>query len=208
LDIAMALMSADKRDEAARYEPMEDGENKAAVEHLADIDWDVYPFTVILTPGEGPTNMNTPLSSVGAQRCDESYLRWKAGVAPIIVVSGGHVHPDRTPYAEAIEMKKYLMSKYNVPEYAIIVEPHARHTTTNMRDTTRLLIRYGIPVDRPFIVTTDIFQSMYILTLDDRCMKELRYLPYRSLKRMTKTDNCLLPSFHSLYYSSDDPLDP
>jgi len=208
LNIAMDLMMADNRDEAGRYEPMETGENKAAVARVKDIDWNAYPFTAILTPGQGPTDPQTPLSDIGAGRCDESFARWKAGAAPFIVTSGGNVHPDGTRFTEAIEMKKYLMGKYKVPQNAIIVDPHARHTTTNLRDVTRLLIRYGIPVDRPFMTTTDFVQSGYILFLGDRCMKELGYKPWRALKKMTKTDNCLLPTYKSLYYSPDDPLDP
>ncbi len=74
--------------------------------------------------------------------------RYRQGLAPLLLVSGGAVHPKRTPYNEALEMKKELMNVYGIPARAIIVEPHARHTTTNFRNAARLVYRYGIPADK------------------------------------------------------------
>ena len=62
-------------------------------------------------------------------------------------MSGGFVHPAQTPYAEAIEMKKALIADFSIPQEAILVDPHARHTTTNMRNAARLLYRYAIPFE-------------------------------------------------------------
>jgi hypothetical protein len=59
-------------------------------------------------------------------------------------------------------MKHDLIVRFGVPEEAIIVDPHARHTTTNMRNPARLMYRYGIPLDRKARVSTDLSQSIYI----------------------------------------------
>lgn len=205
---ALDLLAADDRDEAGRYEPLAEGENLAALANLEHINWRAYPFTLILTPGQGPEDPDVILDLNGKDRCDLAALRFKAGAAPLIVTSGGHVHPDKTPYSEAIEMKKYLMLEHGIPEAAILVDPHARHTTTNLRNVSRFLYRYGIPSDRPLMTTTDMFQSIYIRALNNRCMAELGYLPYRLIEKMTDTDNCLMPSPAVLYADPRDPLDP
>jgi hypothetical protein len=212
LQVDLAALTADKRDEATRYEPLAQGENAAAAAHIPAIDWSKYPFTVILVPGLGPTSLDVALSPGGQARADLAAQRWKAGVAPLIVLSGGHVHPDRTPYSEAIEMKKYLRAAHGIPEEALLVDPHARHTTTNLRNASRLLYRHGIPTDRALLVTTDLGQSIYIGywhgTFGPRCMDELGYLPWRSLVPISKYDTCMVPVAVSLHADGRDPLDP
>lgn len=207
--VDLGALTASGRDEAARYEPLTTGENAAALATIPTIDWKAYPYTVILVPGLGPDVLDLPISIGGTQRCDLAARRFKAKLAPLIVVSGGHVHPDRTPYSEAIEMKKYLVSQKGIPASAILVDPHARHTTTNLRNTARQVLRYGIPADRPLLVTSDTFQTIYIaVALDERCKTELGYLPYRIVKQVTPNDSCLMPSALSLEEDGRDALDP
>jgi len=208
LRVDMALMEALLRDEAGRYEPLADGENKAALERMAQIDWDAYPFSVMLIPGQGPDTLDVELDPNGALRCDMAAERYLGGVAPFILTSGGHVHPDQTPYCEALEMKKYLMETHGIPENAILIDPHARHTTTNVRNAARMILRYGIPADKPAMTTTDIFQSIGILTMKSRLLEELGYLPYRTVQKMTGVDNCFLASPDALTADPRDPLDP
>ena len=143
-------------------------------------------------------------------RCGLVAERYHAGFAPLIITSGGHVHPDRTPYSEAIEMKKYLMETYSIPEEAILVDPHARHTTTNLRNGSRLILRYGIPPERPVLVVTDLFQSLYIqgAMLAERCMNELGYHPFRVVESLGHTDTCMMLDPTSLHQDPRDPLDP
>ena len=210
--VDLAALAADQRDEAARYEPMEEGENAAALAHIPSIEFDNYPFTVIVVPGLGPTNLEVPLSAGGRARCDLAAKRFFAGIAPLIAVSGGHVHPDRTPYSEAIEMKKYLLSNHAIPEASLLVDPHARHTTTNLRNVSRILHRYGVPTDRAALVTTDFGQSLYIGYWDGmfgpRCKKELGYLPWRSLVPLSQNDTCWRPNAVTLHADGRDRLDP
>lgn len=205
---------ADDRDEAGRYEPLAEGENAAAVERIPCIDFSRYPFSVILVPGQGPMDLDHPLDLTGRVRADQAAARFAAGLAPLIAVSGGHVHPDRTPYSEAIEMKKYLVATHAIPESAILIDPHARHTTTNLRNVSRLIYRYGVPADQPVLVTSDQFQIAYMAlagptqVFGKRCLDELGYLPYRGLNKLGYYDDCLIPSIASLYADARDLLDP
>lgn len=52
---------------------------------------------------------------------------------------GGHVHSFHTPVCEAVEIKKYLVEHLGVPNAAVSIESHTRHTTTNLHNTARLL---------------------------------------------------------------------
>ncbi len=207
--VDLAALAAQKRDEAIRYEPLETGENAATLATLGAIDWKTYPYGVILVPGQGPESLDAPISFGSKARSDLAARRWQAKLAPLILVSGGHVHPDRTPYSEAMEMKKYLVSQKGIPANAILVDPHARHTTTNLRNAARQIFRYGIPADRPALVTSDKFQSLYIaFALDERCKNELGYTPYRIVKPVTETDSCWMPNPLSLQGDGRDALDP
>lgn len=58
--------------------------------------------------------------------------RWRQGLAPLIIVSGGHVHPNRTPYSEAVEMKRELITRYGIPETAVVIAPYAHRSCSNM----------------------------------------------------------------------------
>jgi hypothetical protein len=209
LMVGIESMLALDRDEAGRYEPLAEGENRAAVERIPTIDWDAFRFPVMLVPGQGPEIEGLPLSGLGRWRCDLAAHRYLAGVTPLIVFSGGHVHPDQTPFSEAVEMKRYVMDEYGIPESAILIDPHARHTTTNLRNLVRFIARLGIPSDRPALVTTDLGQAFYIeFMLNGRCDEELGYRPYRLIRRVTSTDACMLVNPTSLYADARDPLDP
>jgi hypothetical protein len=136
--------------------------------------------------------------------------RYKKGLAPFVIVSGGHVHPFQTAFCEAIEMKKYLMEMCSVPEEAIIIEPHARHTTTNFRNATRIMARQGIPTDKKSLCTTSIFQADYIASnnFKEINLNYLKYTPFLSLKRLNDFDIEFIPNLLSLQMDNLDPLDP
>ncbi len=207
--VALALLAADGRDEATRYEPLADGENAEAKTAIATIDWGAYPFTAIVVPGQGPTNHETALSEGSRIRADLAAQRWRAKVAPLIVPSGGHVHPERAKYSEAIEIKRYLVQQ-GIPASAIVVDPHARHTTTNLRNASRLLLRYGVPSARPVLVTSDLGQTLYMIgrPFAVRCQKEIGYEPWRKLVSLSTTDTCIFMSARSLHVDARDVLDP
>lgn len=209
LSAALRFIEINEREQAADFEPMAEGENKAAVDRVKTINWNNYKYSVIMLPGAGPDEHDVALSAEGMLRCRLAAMQYHAGVAPFIVPSGGKVHPYKTKYCEATEMKKYLVEKLNVPANAIIIEPHARHTTTNMRNTVRLMYRYGIPMTRMGISCTTRGQSMMIeKTLIDRCLRELNEAPYKNGVRLSETEVEFYPLLDALHINPKEPMDP
>jgi hypothetical protein len=107
-------------------------------------------------------------------------------------------------------MKRALMSEYGVPERAILVDPYARHTTTNLRNAARLLFEAGAPMNRRILVTTTDYQSRYIeaAAFRDRCLRELGYACFSDLERVSMFDTSLHLPLISLHRDARDPLDP
>lgn len=210
LTAALLALEINEREQVADYEPMASTVNKLAFDRIKTVNWKAFPYTVILVPGAGPDEPEVALSAEGMLRCRVAALRYFEGLAPFLVVSGGNVHPYKTKFNEAIEMKKFMVEKLKVPANAIIVEPHARHTTTNMRNTARLIFRYGMPFDKACITSTSKSQSMYIqeLNLDKRCEKELNHVPYRKGKRLSETEAEFYPLIEALQINALEPLDP
>ncbi|MCG9793538.1 YdcF family protein [Flavobacterium algicola] len=210
LDFSMSLLYFNHRDEAARYEPLAENENKKAITSLKNIDFNQFDYSAILVLGNGPENYNDRLSAIGKLNLQLGVLEYKTHKAPFIIVSGGYAHPFRAPFCEAIEMKKELMNVYHIPEENILIEPHARHTTTNLRNASRLLILNQIPITKPILVVTNSIHSSYLGndSFAARCMSELGYLPAEKLKRISNTAVEFLPNISSLHQNPIDPLDP
>jgi hypothetical protein len=210
LEVAMHLMDANDRDEPARFEPMEQRDNKKAFDKIKQTVWSKYAYAAIVIPGNGPELTTTPISPDNKIHCDLAAMRFLKGMAPFIITSGGYCYPFRGPYCEAVEMKKYLMTRYGIPESAIIIDPHARHTTTNIRNADRLMIRYGIPLDKPSLFVTSKSQHDYAMNkaFDVRNQHELGYLPYRDKKTISNHDIVFYPVYESLHMDPLDPLDP
>jgi hypothetical protein len=209
LTFALKLLEANRRDEAGRYEPLEEGENKAALQDLNNIRWNGYPYSFILVLGSGPQD-SARLSRIAAMRADQGAQLFLEHKAPLIILSGGHVHPMQTPFNEAIEMKKYVMEKYKIPEKSILIDPHARHTTTNFRNAARLVFRYGIPTDLKALVTSS--KDHIAITTNNgfriRCSTELGYFPMEFITRVSPVTAEFKPSVASLFFDANDPLDP
>lgn len=206
---ALISLEINERNDAADFEPMITGVNKSAFSAIKNTNFKNYKYSLILVPGEGPETQNTALSAGGMLRCRLAAAQYYKKVAPFIMVSGGRVHPYKTKYNEALEMKKYLMQNLQVPESAILMEPHARHTTTNMRNAARIIFRYHMPMEQPALVVTAKSQSMYIGdVLLKRCIKELGYEPYRLGKRLSDNELEFYPNAMSLQIDFDEPMDP
>jgi hypothetical protein len=210
LRFALERMLFNQRDEAGRLEPMESGVNADAWKRMKSVDWKRYPYSAIVVPGEGNDRPGVALSPGGKVRDDIAAKRFHDGKAPFVLVSGGFVHPAHTEFSEAIEMKRDLASRLGVPANAIIVDPHARHTTTNIRNAARLLYRYGAPFDKKALVSSDPQQSTYIEGegFAKRCVDELGYVPYKLLGRTSPFDLEFLPAADSLQSDPGDLLDP
>lgn len=209
LEFALRSIEYNERNQAADFEPMEKGENEKAVDAITTTNWASYPYSIILLPGAGPNDPKVPLSAEGMIRCQLAASQYKKGLAPFIMPSGGRVHPYKTTFCEATEMKRYLIEALDVPESAIIIDPHARHTTTNLRNAARLMFRYGIPFDKPAISCTTPGQTTAISeTLEERCKRELGLVPFRAGTRI----NDVVVEFHplpdALHINPTEPLDP
>ncbi|MDN3547990.1 YdcF family protein [Mucilaginibacter aquaedulcis] len=208
MNYALQCLEINEREDAANDEPMVLKVNKNAFNRIKTIKWGDYKYTMILIPGAGPDVDGVALSAEGMLRCRVAALRYFEGLAPFIMTSGGKVHPYKTKFCEADEMKKYMVEKLHVPENAIFVDPHARHTTTNMRNCVRIIFRYGMPFSKPCITSTDKYQSYFIENMAGRCQKELGYVPYILGKRLSDTEQEFYPVITSLQIDADEPLDP
>ena len=210
LGLALALLAGNDRFEAIAFEPLDATCNAAAIARARTIDWSRYPFTALIVPGNGPQDLQTPLSPVGAERVKLAAQRFAAGLAPFIIVSGGNVHPRGTTHIEALEMARALTAQYGIPADAIVIEPYARHTTTNLRNAARRLFALNAPPDRDALIVSDDKQIAKISNpkLAARDQAELGYQPGDLRPRPSPNELAFRPSPTSLRVDPADPLDP
>ncbi len=209
LEISLELLNINDRDESVRHEPLAIT-NQAAIAAVRSTNFNRYPYSCILVLGEGPDVDYVPISPYGKLRCKLAATQYKKGKAPFIIVSGGYVHPFHTPYGEAIEMKKYLEEECGVPASAIFVDPHARHTTTNMRNGNRIIFRSGMPSDKKVLCVTSEAHANYIFNgkFSQRCETEIAHVPYEQIRRLNAFELEYYPVKTSLGICWLDPLDP
>lgn len=205
---AVRLLELNERWDAAQLEPLMALENKKALDAIKKTDFNKYPYSLLLTLGAGPSVYHQPISPGGMLRSRMAARSYFEGKAPFIIVSGGRVHPYKTPYIEALEMKKYLMEVLKVPEEAIFIDPHARHTTTNLRNTARIMLRYGFPENKYAIINSSVQHIDAVEKMEARCMKELGYMPYALGKRISEVIIEFKPRKEALTIDPDEPMDP
>ncbi len=212
MDFALGVLDLNNRDEAGRFVPLKSGENQAALQSMANIKWGDYDYSMIVVPGDAPNSSgDLPNISIGGmERCDYAVNLFNQGLAPLLCFSGGNVHPFQTEFHEAVEMKKYVMDTYNIPASKILVDPHARHTTTNMRNVGRLVFKYGIPESKKVLLSTTASQSEYIASnqFSTRCMTEMGHIPMEIHNRISDRDLEFTAQIKVLHLDSSDPLDP
>ncbi len=209
VNTALALLHLNGRDEAARYEPLNGGYNNAAFAKISQIKWKQFAYSMILIPGLGPEKPGVSLDPGGIKRCIAGAAEYRKGLAPFIVVSGGHVHPFKTPFNEAVEMKKYLVNELGIPGNAVFIEPHARHTTTNLRNANRMVYRFALDSAKPVLIVTDSSQAAYITGgMAKTAMRDLGFLPYRNVTLIGSGRVAYYPVIQSLRINPKDPLDP
>ncbi|WP_178989551.1 YdcF family protein [Winogradskyella schleiferi] len=212
LNFALGVMEINNRDEAGRFMPLKLGENAAAYQNIQTINWDDYQYSMIVVLGDAPNSSgDLPNISIGGmQRSDHGVDLLNQGLAPLIVFTGANVAPFQSEYHEAIEMKNYIMDNYNISESKILVDPHARHTTTNMRNVGRFIYKYGIPHDKKAIVSTATSQSSYVSSsvFLTRCTNQMNHIPMTLHNRLSDFDIEFTPNIEVLHLDSSDPLDP
>jgi len=207
---AELLLYLDERENAGFFPNIDNLENNAAKDHVRNINWSSYPYSAILVLGDGPNITGMRLGQFGKLRVMQAARMFKDKKAPFIVVSGGNVHPARTVMNEAVEMKRELMERYGISEKNIVIEPFARHTTTNFRNAVRLMNRYNFPLTKKALVTSSKTHIDYCLSevFKTRLMNELGYLPIQWGQRNGLTELEFLPDLMSLHVDALDPLDP
>jgi hypothetical protein len=119
--------------------------------------------------------------SVNALRASRAADAFAAGVAPVVIVSGGAVH---SPLTEAFLLDYLLTCRLGVPDDAVLVDVCANHTHTNLRNTGSLV--EAIAGRSAYVVTDDFLQSRYLEewtpfdflwgSIDQRSLRDFGYL--------------------------------
>ena len=210
LDYALALLDAADRRDAISYEPLTGGLNAPAFRRAKGLDWKRYRYSALIVTGVVPEVAGMPLSPYGKYHVRLAAQRFAAGQAPFLILTGGHAHPRGTAFAEAEEMRRALIERYGVPAEAIVIEPHARHTTTNLRNASRLLMAMGAPLDKDTLIVCNPDQSAMIENPEfaARNNRELGYQPGEIGARFSPTELEFRPSALSARVDPRDPLDP
>ncbi len=182
-------------------------ENRAALHRLQAL---LKKPTLIVVPGFTPVKTTIPIQ---LHEVSQRRVRTALEQAPknrLFLFSGGNVHPEGTPYNEAYEMKQFAMRSLEVPEEEIVIDPYARHSTTNLRNAGRFMKVFGF---KKATIVTSFDQAFYygfqiISTFELRCRSELGY----SLGEMKALDLDLSRLSFSpsddVDRPGDDPLDP
>jgi hypothetical protein len=210
LRYATGLLQMNERTEAGSYRPLLEGENAAALRAIAETGWQAQPYTALLVFGHGPEDVQSRTGVMGHVRMRIAADMFARGLAPFIIVSGGNVHPNRTPFNEAVEMKRLLVTEHGVPADRILIEPHARHTTTNLRNCARLLLAAGLPVDRPALIVSDHRTIQYIggEELARRNLREMGIQPGHLASGPDRFSLRFTPAPIAFHVEAADPLDP
>lgn len=204
---ALELMVANKRDDAVRQTELQTRENAATLARLANVRWADFPYAAILVPGYSPEVAYEPLNPAAKLRIRRGVEHFRADKAPVIIVSGGTLRPAGTPYNEALEMKRFLIAHHGVPADAILIDPVARHTTSNMRNAARLIFAMGAPREMKSLVTG---QVSYIGSpgFAARNQRDYGYVPYVLHQRLDFDTYEFSPVPASLHREATDPMDP
>ncbi|WP_375182363.1 YdcF family protein, partial [Sphingomonas adhaesiva] len=210
IDYALALLDVSDRTDAIGHEPLSGGANAAAMARTKTLDWRRYRYGAMIVTGVGPEIDGERLSPFGKYHLRLAAQRFAQGDIAFIIVSGGRAHPRATPFTEADEMRKALIERYRIPADAIVSEPYARHTTTNLRNASRLLARMHAPADVETIIICNPLQSSYIESarFTERNAAELGYQPGRVVRRVSPTELVFRPARAADRVDPRDPLDP
>ncbi|GEM17536.1 hypothetical protein NBRC3293_2033 [Gluconobacter oxydans NBRC 3293] len=207
---AAILLDANERVDAAEFPDLWKTWNARALDYARHLSWHHYPYTAIIVPGEGPEAAQTSLSALGKFRLMMAVESFNRGLAPFIIVTGGAVHPAQTHYVEAEEMRRMLIDRFGMAETNVVMEPFARHTTTNLRNASRILEKMGAPSHTPALIVTDPAQSTYIESpvFSERNLRELKCEPGTLGKRLSAFSITFYPGRKCNATDPNDPLDP
>lgn len=208
--LAIALIDANERRDAVLFEPLDQSHNAAPFALAKKTDWQRYRYSAIIIPGVGPENPALSISARSKLHLQLAARRFAQGDVAFIITSGAAVHPKGSQFVEAVEMRRTLVERFGIPAERIVIEPYARHTTTNLRNATRRLHAMGAPLDKPTLIVANASQSRYISSPEfaARNPAELGYDPGIVGKRHSPYEVEFTPSVRSLRVDPWDPLDP
>ncbi|WP_206077434.1 YdcF family protein [Massilia sp. HP4] len=208
--LAIALIDANERRDAVLFEPLDQAHNAAPFALAKKTDWQRYRYSAIIIPGVGPDNPALSISARSKLHLQLAARRFAQGDVGFIITSGAAVHPKGSQFVEAVEMRRTLVERFGIPAERIVIEPYARHTTTNLRNATRRLHAMGAPLDKPTLIVANASQSRYISSPEfaARNPAELGYDPGTVGQRHSPYEVEFVPSLRSLRVDPWDPLDP
>jgi hypothetical protein len=94
----------------------------------------------LIVPGYTPRlGWSRGLHPKNVERLERALADLQAGLAPSLIVSGAAVH---SPDNEAVLMREWLIDR-GVEPARILIDPCARHTTTNLRNAGRIVLAHG-----------------------------------------------------------------
>ena len=132
-------------------------------------------FRFAVVPGFTPRWWHSSgLADKAIARLELGLAALESGRAASLIVSGGAVHSDEN---EALLMRDWLLAR-GVEPTRVVVEPCARHTTTNLRNAGRIVLSAGA---REALVVTGDQQAYHLgrpwlFGFHGRCLVELGYL--------------------------------
>lgn len=189
----------------------------AAAENVATVAWlqTMLPTRpkapLIVVPGYTPLDADTPvrLTDVAKRRLARAVEAHQDAGALGFLVTGGNVYPAHTPFNEAWEMRRWLVEHHGIPPNQVVLEPFARHSTTNLRNAGRFLLRH---VMDHAVVVTDAGQGFYfgaqdLSTFRLRCKNQLGYSVGSLQPNLGFTRITFVPA-PDVLRRGEDPLDP
>lgn len=208
IGFAVDLLDANDRNDVLRFRKLWCEENKPALDRARRLDWSKYRFSAVVILGGGPDTYDDPLSPLGKLRIEMALSEYNKGISPFLIPTGGDVHPTHTNENEAGNMRRWLLEQYGVHEDEIVMEPYARHTTTNLRNSARILFeQLGAPMNKSILVVTDPRHMSYVRSPSfvKRCESDLGY----SIGEIRSTwGDWGVEFFASPSNSFVDPMDP
>jgi hypothetical protein len=169
-----------------------------------------YTTPIILVPGYTSKKNKKPIKlNEGIKIRLKTAVEMMPSLGAIaILVTGGNVHPTGTPYNEALEMKKYLVNELFVPEKYVAMEPYAKHTPNNIRNSGRFLLAHGIKVAMIYTWESQNYRFRYPVTslFYLRSLFTMGALPGK-FKGLGKLSSLYYPS-QKVFKKGPDPHDP
>ncbi|KAH3757393.1 YdcF family protein [Pelomyxa schiedti] len=168
--------------------------------------WDSGSTTIIIIPGETldnvPAHNISEFAKISCKLAVDAFYSMDPTPA-VIVVSGGNVHPEGTPYNEAYEMRRYLVETLGFPIDKVVLECYARNSVTNLRNVGRFMLTYSSTIS---YVICDSPQSLTFINTAKREEEELGY-SVGEMKRVDATTFTFVPS-PDVMTPSGDSRDP